>query len=119
MTDAVAVVRSFNDAINRRDLPALTELMSPGHRFVDSAGVTVDGRDACAEAWRGFFESFPDYRNIFEAAEDHGDGVVTVTGHSRCSFAPLAGPAEWRAVVSGGRVDVWQVADPSDPEVPV
>ena len=63
--DAVIVVE-FNDAINRRDLLRLTELMAPEHRFIDSTGTTVSGRDACMNAWQGFFASFSDYRNIFD-----------------------------------------------------
>jgi ketosteroid isomerase-like protein len=113
MTDAAQVVLSFNEAIKRRDLAALTELMTESHRFIDSAGATVEGRDACVEAWRGFFDSFPDYRNIFDDIEDVGDGVVLVRGRSECSFLPLDGPAEWRAVVLDARVDVWQVSEPA------
>ena len=64
------------------------------------------------EAWRGFFDSFPDYRNVFDDVVDVGDGVVVVRGRSECSFAPLDGPAEWRAVVIDARVDVWQVSEP-------
>jgi ketosteroid isomerase-like protein len=112
MTDAVAVVLAFNEAINRRDLAALTELMTESHRFIDAAGSTVEGRNACAEAWRGFFDSFPDYRNVFDDVADRGGGVVIVRGRSECSFAPLDGPAEWRAVVLDDRIDVWQVSEP-------
>ena len=78
MTDAVTVVTAFNEAINCRDLAALTELMTESHRFIDSTGATVDGRNACAEAWGGFFESYPDYRNIFDDIRDIGGGVVAV-----------------------------------------
>ena len=113
MTDAVLVVRAFNEAINGRNLRSLTGLMTASHRFIDSEGATVVGRDACVAAWRGFFEAFADYRNIFEEIEDVGDGVVVVHGRSECSFAPLDGPAEWRAVVVDGRVDVWQVSVPA------
>lgn len=113
MTDAVAVVGAFNEAINGRDLAALAELMTETHRFIDSAGAMVDGKNACLEAWRGFFNSFPDYRNVFENLEHTGDGVVVVRGRSECSFAPLDGPAEWRAVVLDARVDVWQVSEPA------
>jgi ketosteroid isomerase-like protein len=97
MTDAVAVVLAFNDAINSRDLAALSELMTESHRFVDSEGAVVDGRNACVEAWRGSFDSFPDYHNFFDHVTDLGDGVVLVRGRSECSVAPLDGPAEWRA----------------------
>jgi ketosteroid isomerase-like protein len=113
MTDPVAVVLAFNEAINRRDLAALAELMTEMHQFIDTEGATVDGRDACIEAWRGFFESFPDYRNEFDDVSDAGAGVVVARGRSVCSFVPLVGPAEWRAVVLGGRVDVWKVSEPA------
>jgi ketosteroid isomerase-like protein len=113
MTDNVAVVHAFNEAINGRHLAALTELMTESHRFIDSAGVTLEGKNACVEAWRGFFDSFPDYRNVFAEVGEVGDGVVVVRGRSECSFAPLDGPAEWRAVVFNARVDVWQVSEPA------
>jgi ketosteroid isomerase-like protein len=110
--DAVGVVHAFNEAINDRDLDGLARLMTTSHRFIDSEGNTVHGRSACIEAWRGFFETFPDYRNVFEDASDMGDGVVVVHGHSECSFGPLDGPAEWRVVILDGLVDVWQVSEP-------
>jgi ketosteroid isomerase-like protein len=111
-TDAVAVVHSFNEAINDRDLAALGRFMTTTHRFIDSEGNTVSGRNACIDAWRGFFETFPDYRNVFEDVSDAGDGVVVVHGCSECSFPPLDGPAEWRVLILDGLVDVWQVSEP-------
>ena len=102
MTDAAAVVIAFNEAINSRNLDALTEMMTESHRFIDAAGASVAGRSACVEAWRGFFDGFPDYRNIFDDVADLGDGVVVVRGRSECSFAPLDGPAEWHVVVVDG-----------------
>ena len=50
--DELAVVTAFNDAINARDLDRLGALMTDAHRFVDSVGATVDGKDACLDAWR-------------------------------------------------------------------
>jgi ketosteroid isomerase-like protein len=109
--DPVDVVRSFNGAINARDLEALTAQMTDTHRFIDAAGGTVEGKRACVEAWRGFFAGFPDYRNVFEDVTHVGDGVVVVRGRSECSDPALDGPARWRAVVESGRVDVWHVTD--------
>jgi ketosteroid isomerase-like protein len=105
-------VLAFNAATNARKLTALAELMTESHRFIDSAGATTEGRDRCTAAWRGFFDSFPDYRNVFDDVVDAGDGVVVVRGRSECSTAALDGPAEWFAVVLDGRVDVWQVSEP-------
>jgi ketosteroid isomerase-like protein len=113
MSDAVGVVLAFNDAINGRDIAALAELMTESHRFIDSAGATTAGKDGCVAAWQGFFDSFPDYRNIFDDVADVGDGVVVARGRSECSCAALDGPAEWLAVVLDGRVDVWQVSEPA------
>ena len=107
-----AIVVEFNDAINRRDLLRLTELMTPEHRFIDSTGTTVSGRDACMNAWQGFFASFPDYRNIFDDVVDTGTGIVEVRGRSVCSSAQLDGPATWRAQVLAGRIALWQVFEP-------
>jgi ketosteroid isomerase-like protein len=107
----VAVVRAFNEAINGRDVAGLSDLMTDTHRFIDSAGAIVDGKGACVDAWRGFFEAFPDYRNVFDELAELGDGVVVVRGHSECSVAALDGPCEWRAVIRNGRVDVWQVSE--------
>lgn len=109
-----SVVLAFNDAINRRDLPGLEHLMADDHRFIDSAGGTVAGRPACLDAWRGFFASFPDYRNVFDSVRSVGAGVVEVTGRSECSEPVLAGPARWRATVADGLVVEWHVFDDAD-----
>jgi uncharacterized protein (TIGR00369 family) len=103
-----SIVVAFNDRINARDLDGLVSLMTDDHTFVDSAGDTVAGKAACAEAWRGFFDAFPDYRNVFNSfAAD--DGIVTVYGHSECAQAALAGPARWTASTLDGKVSRWQV----------
>jgi ketosteroid isomerase-like protein len=103
------VVVAFNEAINRRDLDALAELMTDDHRFVDSAGSVVAGKDEVLAAWEGFFESFPDYRNDWGEVTS-SDAVVTATGRSVCSNEPaLDGPAIWTARTSGGKVSEWRV----------
>jgi ketosteroid isomerase-like protein len=108
--DPRSVVVAYNDRINARDLAGLTDLMTGDHTFVDPAGAAVTGRDACAEAWRGFFAAFPDYRNVFATMDADGD-TVTVIGHSTCSEPALAGPARWTATVRDGKVARWQVTD--------
>src|SRR3954454_18131009 len=70
------VVLAFNEAINDRDVSRLAELMTPGHRFIDSEGRTVHGQNDCVDAWRDFFASFPDYRNIFDDVAAVAAGTV-------------------------------------------
>jgi hypothetical protein len=104
---------AVNDAINRRDLGGLVALMAESHRFVDSSGGMVTGRDACRQARQGFFERSPDYRNVFDVLTEVGDGAVVATGRSESSVDALRGRAQWRAVVIGDRVDLRQVSEPA------
>jgi ketosteroid isomerase-like protein len=100
---------AFNEAINRRDLHALGELMTEDHTFVDSGGNAVAGRQRVLEAWRGFFDAFPDYRNEWTDVTSAGD-TVTAVGRSVCATEPaLHGPATWTARTAGGLVSEWRV----------
>ena len=107
------IAHAFNEAINAADLDRLEELMSSDHRFVDTAGGIVEGKDACVAAWASFFESFPDYRNVLETIEVSSPGQVVATGRSVCTFEPLDGPARWHASVEPGLVTEWRVEDPA------
>jgi len=111
VTDMATVV-AFNEAINARDLAALGALMHEQHRFVDSAGGSVDGKAACIEAWRGFFDAFPDYRNVFDEIEVDATGTVQIRGRSECSTPALHGPAHWHARVQDNLILLWHVTEP-------
>jgi ketosteroid isomerase-like protein len=113
--DPKSVVVAFNDSINQHDLNGLAALMTADHTFVDTAGGIVAGKRECLDAWRGFFESFPDYRNVFTSFAVRGD-VVAIAGHSVCAEASLAGPALWRATTRDGQVAEWRVY-PDTPDV--
>jgi ketosteroid isomerase-like protein len=109
---AADLVVAFNNAINTQDLDGLSALMSSDHRFVDSAGGAVVGKDACRSAWASFFESVGDYRNIFDTITMLEPGRVVVDGRSECSFEPLRGPARWHATVVDGSILEWRVEEP-------
>jgi ketosteroid isomerase-like protein len=105
------VAIAFNEAINRRDLEALAALMTDDHTFVDSGGSVLAGKDDVLAAWEGFFESFPDYRNVWSevTSKDH---TVSAMGRSVCSNEPaLDGPAIWIARIRDGKVSEWRVHD--------
>ncbi|WP_142215589.1 hypothetical protein [Streptomyces sp. SLBN-118] len=57
---------------------------------------------------RGFFASFPHYRNVFDSLAARDD-LVTVFGHSERSDPSLAGPALWTAMIRGDQVSGWRV----------
>jgi ketosteroid isomerase-like protein len=100
---------AFNDAITRRDLASLSSLMTDDHAFIDSENNVFSGRDEVLNAWRGFFEAFPDYRNVW-ASVTSGDRLVIAIGRSVCASEPqLDGPAIWTAKSSGERVSEWRV----------
>jgi ketosteroid isomerase-like protein len=44
-----SVAQAFLRAINRQDVEALAALMTPGHRFVDSLGNAMEGREKLRE----------------------------------------------------------------------
>lgn len=109
MTDGAALVIRFNERIGARDVDGLAQLMSEDHTFIDAAGTAVIGRAACLEAWRRFFEAYPEYRNVFESVSMKGTGV-NIAGRSYCPGHPeLEGPALWTAVVHGAEVVEWRV----------
>jgi ketosteroid isomerase-like protein len=111
--DPKLVTLLFNDAINARDLERLVARMTDDHRFIDTENNVVEGRAAAERAWRGFFDSFPDYRNHFETLTHRGERVFVV-GHSTCSFAALEGTAIWTAVIRADRVAEWRVYPDDD-----
>ena len=90
-----AVVARFNDCINRRDLDGLARMMADDHVFIDSAGGRVDGRESCLAAWRGFFDAYPDYRNVFfhvsERRRGGGGGTVGLLGAGPGRPGPVDG----------------------------
>jgi ketosteroid isomerase-like protein len=108
--DPRALTVTFNEHINNRDPDGLEMLMTDDHTFTDTAGHAVRGKSACLEAWRGFFKSFPDYRNVFERLVVD-DTTVVVVGRSSCSDVRLDGPALWVAKASGSKLAEWRVYD--------
>ena len=105
---ARALTLEFNEHINNRNLSGLAALMTDDHTFIDSAEHAIRGKSNCLDAWREFFASFPDYRNVFERLIAHEDSVVVV-GRSVCSDARLDGPALWVAKITNGKVAEWRV----------
>jgi ketosteroid isomerase-like protein len=106
--DPCALTVKFNEHINNRDLDGLAAVMTDDHTFIDSAGCAIRGKLKCLEAWRGFFTSFPDYRNVFDSLAVENNKVV-VLGHSSYSDGRLDGPALWVTKSTGDKLAEWRV----------
>lgn len=83
--------------------------MTEDHRFIDSDDNVVGGKEEVLGAWRGFFDAFPGYRNVWTEVMTSGDTVIAL-GHSVCATEPeLHGPAIWAAGVRDDQVSMWRV----------
>jgi ketosteroid isomerase-like protein len=108
-TAAERTALAFNEAITRGDVAALGRLMTDDHTFVDADDNVFSGKDVVLDAWRGFFEAFPGYRNVWTELTRTGDTVIAL-GHSICPNEPeLDGPAIWAATVRDDRVTEWRI----------
>ena len=133
---AETVARAFVAAINRRDVEGLAALMTVGHRFVDSMGNVVEGRETMRAAWVGYFGMVPDYSVAVEECYGHPSdedlspgtptvrAVVVMVGVAAGTYAPdgvlraenrWETPAVVRAVMEGGLVAEWRVYADNEP----
>jgi uncharacterized protein (TIGR02246 family) len=88
MTDlAESAARAFVRAINRQDADAVAELMTPDHKFIDSMGKAVEGRDRMREAWAKYFRMVPDYRVAIDEVVTDGP-LVVMLGVAEGTYAP-------------------------------
>jgi ketosteroid isomerase-like protein len=120
---AETVARAFVSAINRQDVEGLAGLMTEGHRFVDSLGNAVEGREKMQAAWAAYFLMVPDYSIAVE--ESFCDGpVVVMLGVAQGTYAPdgqlkaenrWKTPAAWRALIEDGKVAEWRVYADNEP----
>jgi SnoaL-like domain len=119
----VEICRRFVESINVHDLDGLGIQLPPEHRFVDSLGVEVRGRDTVVERWRQYFRMVPDYR--VEVARSFSDGPeVLLLGVAHGTYTAdgklepgnsWSTPGVWRALIREGLVAEWQVYADNEP----
>jgi len=121
--DPERVAIRFVNEINRHDVSALTSLMSPDFRFVDSLGQELRGAERMGAGWDAYFALFPDYQITIREHISSGQ-IVALFGTASGTLAkegelPRGNhwtlPAAWRAVVRDGRVVEWQVYSDNTP----
>lgn len=119
----IQAVLKFEELINAHNPDAICALMTADAAFVDSLGNRVEGAAKLRAAWDGYFKMVPDYS--ISHSEIFADGnTVAVFGSAQGTFSKdgtlskenfWKTPAAWRAVVKGGKIDVWQVFADNEP----
>jgi uncharacterized protein (TIGR02246 family) len=118
-----SVAQAFLRAINRQDVEAMAALMSPDHRFIDSLGNVVEGREKMREGWTAYFRMVPDYAMAIEETYANGP-VVLMLGVAQVTFTrdgQLRAENRWqtpiavRAYVADGKVTEWRVYADNEP----
>jgi len=107
---------SFIEKINEHDIDGIYDLMSEDHKFIDSMGMTVNGKKEMKTAWKGFFSWFPDYeitiKNTLLTDDSVGFfGIASGTfyNENEKDSDKFEIPASWRAKIKDGLVTEWQV----------
>jgi ketosteroid isomerase-like protein len=120
------VATQFVTAINAHDVERLASLMTSDHRFIDSLGAAVEGRDAMREGWKFYFDMVSDYhldiRSFFIAEDGKAEamlvGVASGSYWSNGSKRPDSSwstPVALRALVRDGQIAEWQVYADNEP----
>jgi len=113
----IDAVKAFITAINRRNPSEISGLMTEDHAFVDSGGQTIAGRANMTASWEAYFRMFPDYEIRIESILGER-ALVAVFGFASGTYNGKRGlvpenriemPAAWKAVVSNGKIKLWQV----------
>ena len=98
-------------------------LMSPTHRFIDSLGKVVEGREKMREGWAAYFRMVPDYSVAIEEIYP-SDPVVIMIGMAQGTYSrdgKLNPENRWqtpvaiRALVEDGLVAEWRVYADNEP----
>jgi ketosteroid isomerase-like protein len=118
-----SVALAFVEAINGHHLPAMVQLMTEDHLFIDSLGAQMRGRQEMRAAWIGYTVMIPDYHVAVEQVLTSGDtvalfGKASGTCTTDGKLLPKNRweiPAAWRLLVRDGRIAEWQVYADNEP----
>jgi ketosteroid isomerase-like protein len=113
----IKIVKEFVENINRHDIASIGDLMAEEHKFIDSHGNIIYGKDNMTKAWEAYFDWSPDYLiEITDIVES--EKIIGLFGFAEGTYKGLRVknneyhwrlPATWKTVVSEGKVQLWQV----------
>ena len=113
----VDVALTFVDAINRKDIELLAELMTVDHKFIDGDGSEHAGKDPMKVGWTEHLALIPDLTLSVSETYEANDTVVLLGWSSGTlvqdgQLKPENAwrvPCAWRVVVESEKVAVWQL----------
>jgi hypothetical protein len=111
------IVNRFVKAINDHNVNEIVNLMSEDHIFIDAMDNKSVGKKGMMEAWKGYFELFPDYKiEISDIIEN--ESTIGLFGYVNATYKNLINelnsnfwraPASWKAIVENSKIKHWQV----------
>ena len=117
------IAQAFVRCMNMRDADSLAALMTEDHRFIDSLGQVVAGRETMRQGWKYYFAMVPDYSLAPESWLADGS-VVIMFGKAGGAYSPdgvrtperiWSCPAACRAEIRDALVAEWRVYADNEP----
>ncbi len=116
-------VLRYIEKVNEKDIDVLLDMMTDDFHFVDTLGVTVEGRSEMKEAWTNYFNMFPDYTiNVFNIMKN--ENTIAIVGTASGTYAVEGElmkensweiPAAWKAIVRVDKLSSWRVFSDNQP----
>lgn len=111
------VLNNFVHAINGHSVNEVIALMTDDHKFIDSFGIELTGKDGLKRAWGQYFKMFPDYNiQIQEILTNNNNAVIIGTAFGTYTEDGTVNdkfnwtiPAAWHAQVEGKRIKSWRI----------
>jgi len=110
------IIQNFVDAINEHNVDKISSHLTEDHKFVDSQGNEVIGKEHMKTGWIGCFQWFPDYKIEITDIFFNGD-TIALFGFASGTFQDRNDrkenywrlPASWKAILKNGKINLWQV----------
>jgi len=111
------ILLDFVDAINRADVDRMADLMADDPVFVDSRDNRTTGKENMKQAWKGYFNLFPDYKieitgmlqkkSLFYLVGYAGGTYMNMINENNTNYWRI--PTAWTAIIKKNKVQYWQV----------
>jgi len=111
------ILLDFVDAINCANVDRMADLMADDPVFVDSRDNRTTGKENMKQAWKGYFNLFPDYKieitgmlqkkSLFYLVGYAGGTYMNMINENNTNYWRI--PTAWTAIIKKNKVQYWQV----------